>query len=56
MPAAGVPLSAVATLVAYSRVHTGVHYPSDVIVGSLIGTVLAPLTTAALARRSQRSG
>jgi len=23
--------------VAYSRVHTGVHYPGDVVVGSLIG-------------------
>jgi membrane-associated phospholipid phosphatase len=56
IPAAGVPLSALATLVAYSRVHTGVHYPSDVIAGSLIGTVLAPLTMAGLARRSRRFG
>ena len=23
--------------VAYSRVHTGVHYPGDVVIGSLIG-------------------
>ena len=32
-PRAGVPLSVVASLVAYSRVHTGVHYPSDTIAG-----------------------
>lgn len=33
-PAAGVPLSVVASLVAYSRVHTGVHFPSDTIAGT----------------------
>ena len=27
-----------AAAVTYSRVHTGVHYPSDVLVGSLKGT------------------
>ena len=26
-----------AATVAYSRVHTGVHYPGDVVVGSLVG-------------------
>jgi undecaprenyl-diphosphatase len=31
------PLRFLATLVAYSRVHTGVHYPGDVVVGALIG-------------------
>jgi membrane-associated phospholipid phosphatase len=31
------PLGVLATLVAYSRVHTGVHYPGDVLVGALIG-------------------
>jgi undecaprenyl-diphosphatase len=31
--------------VAYSRVHTGVHYPGDVLAGALIGTVLAQVTT-----------
>jgi membrane-associated phospholipid phosphatase len=28
----------VAAAVTYSRVHTGVHYPGDVLVGSLMGT------------------
>ncbi len=37
IPALGVPLRGLATAVAYSRVHTGVHYPGDVIVGSLVG-------------------
>ena len=27
-----------ATTVAYSRVHTGVHYPGDVVIGALIGS------------------
>ena len=30
-------LRVLATAVAYSRVHTGVHYPGDVLVGALIG-------------------
>jgi membrane-associated phospholipid phosphatase len=53
-PAAGLPLQVAAALVAYSRVHTGVHYPVDVIAGAVLGGALAPLTTAALDRR--RSG
>ena len=46
-----VPLRALAALVAYSRVHTGVHYPGDVIAGSLIGGALAQATSVALDRR-----
>jgi len=53
-PAAGVPLSFVASLVAYSRVHTGVHYPSDVIAGTASGVALAPVAIAA-ARRARRT-
>ena len=44
-PAAAVPLHALAALIAYSRVHTGVHYPADVLAGGLIGTTLAQVTT-----------
>jgi membrane-associated phospholipid phosphatase len=51
LPAAGIPLSAAAALVAYSRVHTGVHYPADVIAGSVTGVALSPLALAALRRR-----
>lgn len=50
MPQAAVPLRALAALVAYSRVHTGVHYPGDVVVGSLIGITLARITTHTLDR------
>ena len=48
LPLVAVPLHAVAGVVAYSRVHTGVHHPGDVVVGSILGTVLAQLTTRAL--------
>jgi len=41
MPHAAVPLRALAALVAYSRVHTGVHYPGDVLAGALIGAAIA---------------
>ncbi|HEY6759316.1 MAG TPA: phosphatase PAP2 family protein [Baekduia sp.] len=51
LPAAAAPIRAAAALVAYSRVHTGVHYPIDVIAGAVVGGALAPLTTAALDRR-----
>ena len=50
-PAAGIPLSAAAALVAYSRVHTGVHYPADVIAGAVTGMAAAPLAVAAAERR-----
>ena len=50
-PQAGIPLSVVASLVAYSRVHTGVHYPSDTIAGTASGVALAPVAVAALERR-----
>jgi undecaprenyl-diphosphatase len=54
-PEAGAPLSVLASLVAYSRVHTGVHYPSDAIAGALSGMALAQLTVAGLERRRRRS-
>jgi undecaprenyl-diphosphatase len=36
-PGARLPLRVAAATVAYSRVHTGVHYPSDVAIGAVIG-------------------
>ena len=56
LPALGLPLHALAALVGYSRVHTGVHYPGDVVAGAVLGAVLAELTTARLARRAQGAG
>jgi membrane-associated phospholipid phosphatase len=55
-PQAGIPLSVVASLVAYSRVHTGVHYPSDTIAGTASGVALAPVAVAALERRRSARG
>ena len=40
MPGAGVPLHVLAALVGYSRVHTGVHYPGDVLAGALLGATI----------------
>jgi len=45
IPPAAVPLSVLAAVVAYSRVHTGVHYPGDIVVGALVGTVLGRVTS-----------
>ena len=56
LPAVAVPLHGLAGVVAYSRVHTGVHYPGDVVVGSLLGTGLAQLTTWALDRHLAQRG
>jgi membrane-associated phospholipid phosphatase len=52
LPQVAAPLRALAAAVAYSRVHTGVHYPGDVLAGALLGTTLAQLTTLAIERRS----
>jgi membrane-associated phospholipid phosphatase len=54
LPPAAIPLRALAALVAYSRVHTGVHYPGDVLAGALMGTTLAQITTHALERYGPR--
>jgi membrane-associated phospholipid phosphatase len=43
-PAAGAPLQVLAALVGYSRVHTGVHYPGDVVAGAVIGSMIGGLT------------
>jgi undecaprenyl-diphosphatase len=43
-PAASLPLHALAGAVAYSRVHTGVHYPLDAIAGSVLGAALSQMT------------
>ena len=52
MPQLGIPLRALATAVAYSRIHSGVHYPGDVVVGSLVGMAVGESTV--LASRALR--
>lgn len=50
LPWAAPPLTVLAFLVAYSRVHTGVHYPGDVIAGGLCGVTLAEVANRAIDR------
>ena len=50
LPSLGIPLRVAAASVAYSRVHTGVHYPGDVIAGALIGMSAAEATTWSMRR------
>ena len=49
-PPPAIALRMLATLVAYSRVHTGVHYPGDVVAGALVGTAVAEAAAHALDR------
>ncbi len=59
-PWLGLALRFLAAGVAYSRVHTGVHYPSDVVAGALIGEgtgqAVAGLMDRLPTRRHSRSG
>jgi membrane-associated phospholipid phosphatase len=55
LPQARLPLDTLAALVGYSRVHTGVHYPGDVVAGALLGGAIAEATTGVLDRREKSS-
>ena len=54
LPALALPVRVLAAAVAYSRVHTGVHYPGDVVVGSVTGAGTAAMV-AAVADRAARA-
>jgi len=54
VPALALPLRFLAGAVAYSRVHTGVHYPSDALIGSIIGAGIAEVASGWLLRRPSR--
>jgi membrane-associated phospholipid phosphatase len=54
LPGLAVPLRLLAGGVAYSRVHTGVHYPGDVAAGSVLGSGTAALVAAAADRLPSR--
>ena len=59
VPRLRVPLFALAALISFSRVYVGVHYPSDVLAGAVLGLLLgfgiaiALRTLAAALRRSE---
>jgi undecaprenyl-diphosphatase len=55
LPALAVPIRLLAAGVAYSRVHVGVHYPGDVVIGSVVGAGTAAMTAAACDRFRSRS-
>jgi undecaprenyl-diphosphatase len=45
IPTLRLPLRAAASVVAFSRVYTGVHYPGDVLVGATVGSLIGRLTS-----------
>jgi membrane-associated phospholipid phosphatase len=51
-PVLSVPLRVLASAVGYSRVHTGVHYPGDVLVGALVGATIGEVVARLAARPS----
>lgn len=51
LPALKVPVRGAASVVAFSRVYTGVHYPSDVLVGATVGALLGRLASTVARRR-----
>ena len=54
LPWLGLPLRFLAAAVAYSRVHTGVHYPGDAVVGSIVGASTGQAVTAVFDRTARR--
>jgi undecaprenyl-diphosphatase len=49
-PPLRLPLATAASVVCFSRVYTGVHYPGDVVAGALVGAALGRLTSKAVRR------
>ncbi len=54
LPLLALPLRFLAAAVAYSRVHTGVHYPGDVVAGSIVGAGLGQTVTRLTGRAARR--
>jgi undecaprenyl-diphosphatase len=52
-PGLSAPLRAAATLVGYSRVHTGVHFPADVLAGAFLGVSASEAVNRLLDHRAQ---
>ena len=55
VPPLAVPIRLLAGGVAYSRVHTGVHYPGDVVIGAILGAGIAAMVEGAFGRVFQAS-
>ena len=54
LPELAVPIRLLAGGVAYSRVHIGVHYPGDVVIGSIVGAGTAATVAAGCDRIYRR--
>jgi membrane-associated phospholipid phosphatase len=54
LPRLAVPLYALATLIALSRVYVGVHYPGDILAGALLGAAVGAAVWALVVRRRRR--
>lgn len=52
----GVPVLAFAFVIAFSRLYVGVHFPTDVLGGALIGAVIAYLVCAVYRRKTGQKG
>jgi undecaprenyl-diphosphatase len=50
-----VPFFVLAALIGFSRVYNGMHYPTDVLAGAVLGVLTALLLLAASRRRSRRA-
>ena len=50
----GVPMLVIAILIAVSRLYIGVHYPSDVIIGALLGTIIAAIFIVIFGKRNKK--
>ena len=54
VPVVGLPLGVAAAAVGYSRVHSGVHYPGDVVAGAVVGSSVGGLVAWAGRRLAAR--
>lgn len=50
----GVPMLVIAILIAVSRLYIGVHYPSDVIMGAVLGTIIAAIFILIFGKRNKK--
>jgi membrane-associated phospholipid phosphatase len=54
LPQLALPLFGLATVVGYSRVHNGVHYPGDVMAGAVLGLTIGTVIREATLRPGRR--